>query len=1156
MAKKIKLKDFVLSSWAIDHKAIIYLIMIIFFLSGIIAYIGMPRENFPEIKDNKIYISSLFPGNSSEDMERLITTPLEKEIKNVSNLIEITSTSQEDYSIITAEFDENITNDLAKQKIKDEIDVVISNSNWPTFNGTKIEPNVFALDFSELLPIISINMVGDFTSLKFKEYATILKDRIEEVNEVKNVSIRGLEEFEVEVEVDIYKMKSLKISFNDILNAISNENNTLSAGNVTADGERKNIRILGEAADPLELKNFVIKTDNGIIYLGDIADISFKEKEKTSYARSFQEKVITLDVTKRKGENLIDAVEKITKIVIDTQTNALPKDMKISFSNDQSKESLNQVNDLINNIIFGVILVVTVLTFFLGFRNALFVGFAIPMSMLISFMILNSLGYTLNTMVLFGLVMGLGMLVDNGIVVVENVYRLMEKEGMNRIEAAKKGIGEIAFPIIISTATTVAAFVPLGFWPGIMGEFMIFFPITLSVVLGSSLVVAIFFNSLLVSRYMNISKKELSTKLLWKITLLLGGLGIILIFNKGIYRGVGTLMILIPVLFWAYKLFIKKWAFRFQNVFLSLLENKYKQFLLFALRGKNPFLFLGGTFGLLIFSFILLGISSPKVEFFPENQPNQIIIYVEYPEGTDIEKTNLITKEIEKDVFSVINRPKYNDNDYNFMVKSAIAQVGKGASNPFTDGGSSNELPHKGKITLTMREFKYRKGVLSENLRKSIQKELKNKYPGIVLSVEKDQNGPPVGYPINIEIKGKDYETLIETAENMKNYIEQLNISGIEKLKIDVNKNKSKLNVHINREKAGGLGVSASQVGRQLRVALFGEKAGVYKKDGEDYEINVRFKKEDRTNMSALFNQSITFRDPATGKLKEVPIAAIVSYENQNSFSAIKHKKLKRVVVLYSSVLAGYNSNEVVNKIKENLKNYDTPNGINYSFTGEIEEQAETMGFLSTALLSALALILILLVIQFNSISKPLVILLSIFLSFTGVLYGLIVFQMPFVILMTMLGIISLAGIVVNNGVVLLDYTQLLIDREKEKLNIPIDNLLPREEAMQAFVSGGIARLRPVILTAITTILGLLPLAIGLNINFFSLFTEWDSKLYIGGDNVIFWGPLAWTVIFGLSFATFLTLVILPSTYFIVYRIKLRIQNRKLKRIDPNRKIK
>ena len=1137
-----KIKEFLFSSWAIEHRTVIYVIMTLFFILGISSYFSMPREAFPEINDTKVFVSTVYPGNTAEDIERIVTDPLEEALKGVPNMVEIRSTSSEDFSVIEVEFDENITIDDAKQKVKDLVDGVKGGPDWPVFNNAKVEPNIFELDFSELQPILNISLIGDYPIEQLKIYAERLENQIEQLPQIKEVNIRGIQVFEVEVAVDVYRMTAARVSFNDILGAISKENSTISGGNIVMGGQRRNIRLTGEISDPKELKNFVVKTDGGPVYLGDLAEISFKEKETTSFARSFGEKAVLLDVIKRGGKNLILASQDIRKITEQPEAIGLPADLEITVSNDQSDMTLNQVSELVNSIIFGILLVVTVLMFFLGFRNALFVGFAIPMSMFMSFMILSALGYTMNTMVLFGLVMGLGMLVDNGIVVVENVYRLMEKEGMSRIAAAKAGIGEIAFPIIVSTATTIAAFVPLGAWPGLMGEFMIYFPITLSVVLGSSLVVAIFFNSMLVSRFMEIKEREIATKSLWRLTFIMGGLGILLLFGSPSVRIFGNLMILTPLLFWMYKLFIKNWAQTFQNTFLVRLENGYRKFLSFALSGYKPGLFLGGTFFLLFTSFALMGIFPPSVEFFPENQPKQILVFIEYPEGTAIKKTNTTTRRIESEIFDVIARPVYNNGTFNLLVESGVAQVGEGAGNPFIDSGNTNELPHKGKITLTMREFKMRGGISSEALRMDIQKQLDGKFPGVAISVEKDANGPPAGYPITIEITGTNYLGLIQTAEKMKEHLNRVNVEGVEELKIDVNKNKPGVQLTIDRQKAGELGVSTSQVGQLLRTSLFGAKAGIFKKGGDDYDINVRFNKANRYDDNALFNQNIIFRDPANGQIKEIPVTAVIERENSTSFNAIKHRQLNRVVTLYSPVLAGYNANAVVDQVKSVLASYELPQGVQFKFSGEIEEQEKNMSFLSNALLAALGLILLLLVFQFNSISKPLIILLSIFLSFTGVFLGLMAFQMPFVILMTMMGIIALAGIVVNNGVVLLDYTQLLIDRKSAELNIAPGTLLGKNEATLAIIEGGTARLRPVLLTAITTVLGLIPLAIGLNIDFFSLFSEWDPKIYVGGDNVIFWGPLAWTVIFGLTFATFLTLVIVPATFSIIYSIKLWIK--------------
>ena len=1139
-------KEFKPSVWAISKSNIIYFLMFIFLAFGINAYNTLPREDFPEIITSEVFISTINPGNTPEDIERFITVPLEEAVKGVSNLVDIKSTSLENYSIISLEFDEEIDIELAKQKVRDQIDSVISGEDWPTFNNVKVEPDILSMSLAEEMPILNVNIQGDYPTEQLKTYAEILEDRIEKLDEIKEVDILGAQDEEIEVAVDIKKMTASKVSFEDILSAIAYGNRTIAAGNIVSDGQRRTLRIMGEIENPDDLKNFVIKNEFGPVYLDDVAEINFKESEKKSYAREFAKNLVSLAVKKRSGKNLINAANKIDVIVDEVIKNEFPSDLEVVITNDMSNRIISQVDDLVNNILFGIFLVTTVLMFFLGFRNALFVGFAIPMSMFMSLMIISALGYSLNTMILFALVMGLGMLVDNGIVVVENVYRLMEKEGMSKIEAAKLGISEIAYPIIVSTATTVLAFVPLGLWPGTIGQFMIYLPITLSIVLGSSLFVAIFFNSMLVSKFMSIDEKNLSKKDLIRLTYFLSGIGLFLFIIGGSARGFGTLFIFINIFFWLYSYYIKSLALRFRTIFLGWLEDKYERFLRFALTGWRAFAFLFGTILLLFLTMILVGIAGPKIEFFPDNEPNQIIIYAEYPQGTDIKKTNAITKEIESEVLEVINNKKYFEGSKNFMIESMLAQVGEGAGNQQNDFGSQADMPQKSKITVTLREFKYRNGFSSEDLRSDVQRKLSGKYPGLAVSVEKDDNGPPAGYPVNIEITGKDYLELIRTAEEMRIFINDQKIAGIEELKIDVNKNKPSIQIEVDREKAGELGINPSQIGLVLRRSLFGEKAGIYKKDGEDYDINVRFNETDRYDKSLLYNQNVIFKNMNNGQLVEVPIASLIKSENVETYSAIKHRNLTRVVTLYSSIFAGYNAKEIVDQIKFQLDGFEVSENVKYKFTGEIEEQDKNQDFLNTALIMALMLILLLLVFQFNSIVKPLIIILSIFLSFIGVFLGLIIFDMTFVIIMTMLGIISLAGIVVNNSVVLIDYTQLLLDRKKAKLNLEKDNMLPKNEIFESIVKGGKARLRPVILTAITTILGLIPLAIGLNIDLMSLFSTGDPNIYIGGDNVIFWGPLAWTVIFGLTFATFLTLIIVPVTFYLSKRLALKIRSFKL----------
>lgn len=1151
MSKKKKNinKEFGLSSWAINNKTTIYVMMAIILFLGISAYFSMPRENFPEIKETKIYVSSVFPGNTAEDIEKFITTPLEDKLKTLSNVVKINSTSQEDVSSIVIEFDEDIDVEFAKQKVKDEIETETSGEDWPIFNGAKVEPNVFALSMSEEIPILNINISGDYPIGKLKEYGEYLEDEIENLPEIKKVDIRGAQIREVEVAVDIYKMMAAKVSFNDVIGAINNGNVTMSAGNLIASGQRRTIRVIGEITDPSDLENFVVKSDNGSpIYLKNIAAVYFKEKERTTYAREFGNPVVMLDVKKRVGKNMVAAAEKIKVIVEKAKKDIFPSNLKVTIANDQSSKTIGQVDDLVNNILFGIILVVTVLMFFLGFKNALFVGFAIPMSMFMSLMILNYLGYTMNTMILFGLIMGLGMLVDNGIVVVENVYRLMDEEGIPRIEAAKRGISEIAIPIIISTATTIAAFIPLGLWPGVMGEFMIYLPITLSVVLGSSLFVAIFFNSVMVSQFMTIEDNDMPLKKIITLSIFITGIGFLILLFGGVYKALGSVMIFTAIMLWVYRFGLRKIANRFQTRTIPKWERIYEKILRGALKGYMPYLLTIGTVILLIISFsgfgYSIGTQRTKIEFFPDNTPNQIIVYVEYPQGTDIEKTNIITKEIEDRVYGILDDAEYTDGVYNFLIESVVSQVGEGAGNPQTDGGSTAEMPNRGKITASMREYKYRRGADSELLRQKVQEALVGIFPGVLISVEKDANGPPAGAPINIEIEGPDYAELILVAEKMREFINTKNIAGIDELKIDVNKSKPSVQVEIDRQKAGELGVSAGQVGQILRNSIFGSKAGIYKENGDDYDIYVRFNKEDRYSTSALFDQNIIFRDAASGKIKEIPISVIATQKNSSGFSAIKHKDSKRVVTVYSALAPGYtDAGAIVSNIRDEMKNFaKLPSDIKIDYTGQIEEQEKQMSFLLGAFFSGLGLIFLILIFQFNSVSKPAIIMLAIFLSLIGVFGGIVITGSAFVIMMTMMGIISLAGIVVNNGVVLLDYTQLLIDRKMIAKGMDDNDLLTADNVKESIIEGGRARLRPVLLTAITTILGLIPLAIGFNINFFTLFSEFNPNIYFGGDNVMFWGPLAWTVIYGLIVATFLTLVIVPILFFITHKIKLKTQ--------------
>ena len=1142
----MKHKTNAISNWAINNKATVLVITAIIFFAGIKSYNSMPNEAFPEVVMPEIFVTTIYPGNSALDMEKLVTRPIEKEINKISGVDKIISTSKDGFSSIDVKFSTDFTPEEALQKVKDKVDVVKSDKDFP--KDLPADPDVKDLNLSEKMPVMNINLSGDFSLEQLKEYAEYLEDEIEKLPEISGVDIKGIQDKEVEIAVDLNKLEGLQLNFNNLAQAIRGENMTLSGGNIKENNMLLNLRVVGEFKNPKEIENIIIKNQHqNVVYLRDVAKVSFKEKEKESYARAYLKPVVMLNVKKRAGENLIIASHKIDKIIAKAKKTIFPEKLNISKTNDMTDKTIAQVEDLENNIIFGVILVVLVLMFFLGLRNALFVGMAIPLSMLLSFILLSAMGVTLNMMVLFALVLALGMLVDNGIVVVENIYRYID-EGYSNYDAAKYGVGEVAWPIIASTATTLAAFIPLGFWPGIMGQFMKYFPITLIIVLSSSLFVALVINPVFTAMYMKLEEKVVPLKrVLFQsaIALIVGGVFLFLGLSshtKGVIA-VGNLLLLYAVFNILFKIAIAPIIKWFQNKFLPNLEKLYDGVLRFSLRNWNAYFTLAGTFALLIFSFLLLKIFPPNVLFFPNSEPAQIYVYTEYPIGTDIEKTNKLTKKLEKQVINYLK--KYEVNGKNYLVKSVIGQVGEGTGDP--QKGDMGNTPNKSRITIDFVDYVNRKGVSTSKILNDLRNLLAGN-PGVNITVDKNKNGPPAGPPVNIEIAGDDYNQLIKTAKNMQSFLQAKKISGVEDFKLDVEIGKPELLVNVDRQKASRLNVRTGQIADALRTSLYGKEISTYKEGEDSYPINLRLQEKYR-NKQDLFNQKITFRDMLSGRMKQVPISAIASTHRTTTFSAVKRKNLNRVISVYTNVLEGYNANEIVAKTKHILKDYKLPKGYSFKFTGEQEEQAKMMAFLSKALLIAVILIFLILVAQFNSAVTPVIISLSVLLSLIGVLLGLVIFKMDFIVLMTMLGIISLAGIVVNNAIVLIDYINLLIERKKAELNIPQDKLLPKKLIFESIVKAGRTRLRPVLLTAITTVLGLIPLAFGININFITLLTDFDAHVYVGGENVMFWGPLSKTVIFGLTFATFLTLVIVPVMYYILFRIQLRLQKHKIAKI-------
>ncbi len=1140
MSKLDNFRQFGLSIWSIGNRKTVFLIMVVMLLGGYFAYTSMPKENFPELQIPEIYIGIAKPGSSPQYMADKIIRPIEKELATLKNVDEINADGIHGYATIRVKFDFSVDVQHALQKVKDAVDKARSKSDFPEL---QVEPTIFELDPSQM-PIMNINLRGE-NPKQLKETAELLEDMIEDLPEINAVDIRGIQKEEMRIEVDRIKAEASGVSLTDIENAIKSEHQSIPGGEILMDGLRKNIQINGEFKDADELKRVIVKQDDYLpVYLEDIAHVYFGSGEATSYAREFSESVVMLDVKKQGGKNLLEAADKIDSILVYARNEGLiPSSIKMSVTNNQSNQTRDMVADLENSIIFGVLLVVFVLLFFLGLRNALFVGIAIPLSMLMSFMILDAMGVSLNVMVLFSLVLALGMLVDNGIVVVENIYRYMD-EGMESFEAARRGVSEVAWPIIASTATTLAAFIPLMLWPGIMGEFMKYLPITLMIVLGSSLFVALVINPVLTALYMKVESVNPNKKKAVILSAVLSALGVLFLFAS--ITGLGNLLLLFGIMIVLNVFVLLPMTIRFQQAFLPRLERAYERFLRVVLKGYRPVGLVFGTFGLLILSIMLIGVFQPKVEFFPVNQPNFVNIFVSHPIGTDIETTNETALEVEQELYLILD--EYLKKDANIsnpdkrIIQSIITQVGEGA-------GSENEVslgasPHKAKVMVNFADFKYRGDVVTGDILKLIQEKLPNKFTAdIEIIAVKNEDGPPQKDPIYIEVTGKlDYQEIIEEAYRIRAFLERRNVEGVEKLKMNVEANRPEIPLIVDRDQVRKLSSSTMAVGMAIRTALLGNNVATYSLGEDSYDMVVRFNETNRNDLDALLDQRLTFRNNM-GTLLSIPIRSVVLPPVETvSYSAVSRKNQIPMVVVSSKNTEGYNANEVVEKLKLVMEDYETqvglPDGVSYRFAGQQDEQEQEMAFLSKALLIAVFLILIIIVTQFNSYSAPVIILLSVVFSLVGVFLGLVLSGMSFVIMMTMIGIISLAGVVVNNAIVLIDYTNLLRREKREEKALTEFDQLEYDDVLELTIQGGKTRLRPVLLTAITTILGLLPLAIGFNIDFAGLLMRYEPNIYFGGDNNIFFAPMSWTIIFGLTFATFLTLVVIPALYLNFFNLK------------------
>ena len=1133
-----RFKEFMPTTWSIRNKTSIYLLMIFVSLGGIYQFVTLPKEQYPDIVIPTIFVQTVYVGNSPKDIENLVTRPLEKQIKGITGakITKFTSNSQQDFSAIQIEFDTEVKTDFALQKIKDAIDK--AKQELP--KDLTQEPTALEISLSEQ-PIMYVNLSGDYDLPRLKKYADDIKDRLENLTQINRVELVGAPEREFQINVDNFRMQSAGITFDDITGTIRRENIDISGGLLEVGNMRRNIQMKGQFRTADDIAGMIIRNQSGApVYLKDIATIVDTTKEKDSYARLNGKNVVTLNIIKRNGENLIESSDEVKKIVDAAKEEFLPKDLNVVITGDQSIKTRTSFTDLVNSIIIGFLLVLIVLMFFMGVVNAFFVALSVPLSMFVAFVFLPAADLivgthvTLNFIVLFALLFGLGIIVDDAIVVIENTHRIF-MQGKGRISsgmAARMAAGEVFVPVLAGTVTTLAPFFPLLFWPGIIGKFMVYLPTMLIFTLAASLIVAFIMNPVFAVDFMNheednaLEKKSaiFRSKLFW------GGIATGSLLDLLGFTFAGNLLLLFMLLWLLNKYVLTDAINSFQQKLLPRIMNRYEQLLRWALKGWRPVYLLLGTFGLLIVSIVLIAVSvsigRTGVVFFPKPDPNQIYVYLKLPVGTDVKYTDSVTHELEKRVARVLGTDQGKENP---IVESVISNVAVGAGDPtLGDRSVRSEL---GRIQISFVEFEKRHGISTQPYLDNIRKVM-NGIPGAEISVDQESSGPPTDPPVNIEIASEDFNSLIKTSTRLKNFLDSIQVPGVEELKMDVDLNNPELTLTIDRKRALIEGVSTAQIGQQIRTALFGSEVSKIKEGKEEYKIQLRNNAVQRKSLTDLLNMRISFRDMAAGgAVKNIPISSLVSVEPTSTLGSVKRKDQKRLITLRSNVLMneGFNPTGVNQELAKHIAKFkDIPAGVTIRQTGEGQQQAETVTFLNNALMIALMLILFTLVLQFNSVSKSVIILTEIVFSVIGVLLGITLSGMDISSIMTGIGIVGLAGIVVKNGILVIEFTDELRAR----------GMKTKEAAIQA----GKTRIIPVMLTAVAAILAFIPIAFGFNINFVTLFSELNPHIFFGGDNVAFWRPLSWTIIFGLAFAFFMTLIIVPAMYLIAERLRRPMQ--------------
>ena len=1111
-----------------NNKTTVYLITVLLTLAGYSIFQSLPKEQFPEIVVPQVYVNTVYAGTAPSDIENLIIKPLEKQIKAEKGVKKIKSNALQDVAVILVEFETDVDVQVAKERVKSAIDK--ARRDLP--QDLTQDPTALEVNFSEF-PIMNINLSGDFPLEKLKTYAEDIQDQIEAMPEITRVDIVGALEREIQINLDLQKMQAYGLTFYDIQSAVQGENVNISAGELNVDNVRRTLRVKGEFKTVEQLRNVVVSSGTGArARLYEIADVVDSNAERQDFARLDNEPVITLNVIKRGGENLIIASDAIELILEDFKASA-PSGLNITITADQSERTKADINDLINTVVMGFIFVVLVLMFFMGVRDAIFVGLSVPLSALLAFYPLMLMGFTLNTIVLFAFLLGLGIVVDDAIVVIENSHRIFNQNKKLSIkESVKRAASEVFIPVLAGTLTTIAPFFPLLFWPGIVGEFMKYLPYTLIFTLFASLIVSYVMNPVFAMTFMKRDSEKDSSEgftALKKPLLILGSAAAfcyLLFFasSSSTFKGLGNVILLIGLLYiFNHYVLTPKLIVPFQERLLPRLKASYGNLISWVIKGWRPVWAVLGSFGLLIFTFVLMGIVKPQVIFFPSGEPDYIYIYNVMPIGTDARKTDQITREIESRVFQVLEENKAMN-----AVNSVISNVGKNAGDPFNPDRAAT--PHKSKVTIAFVGKEKREGVSSQELLGKVRDAVQG-IPGTTVAVERENNGPPTGKPITLEISGEDFEVLRGLEKKVLDKINSSDIPGIDELKSDLVTNKPEIVVNIDREKASREGISSATIAMAMRTALFGSEISKFRDNDDEYPVQLRLRADDRSQIEQLLSLNITYRDMTMGGvLRSVPLASVADISYSTTFSQINRTDAARTITISSDVTADYKerATEINQMILKEIADIEVPSGYTISQGGEQKEQAEAMAFLSTAFLIAIAMIYLILAAQFNSIIKPFIIFFTIVLSLIGVLLGFMATGKTFSVIMSGVGIIALAGIVVKNGILLIEF----ID-EMRKRGLPL---------REAIIEGGSTRLTPVLLTASSTILGMIPLALGLAFDFGALFVDLDWKVTIGGDSAVFWNILAWTIIYGLAFSTILTLVLVPCMYYISDRVLVRLR--------------